>query len=135
MSSGERERSGVSVARVSSADAIGFDWGSIQWLVNRELAGDAEITFGYVEINPGSKNPRHLHPNCDEVLYVLEGELVHSVGEEIVELGPGTALLIPRNAAHDARNPGQVPARVVVAYSSGDRQTVQLEGAQDDAPR
>ena len=92
MSSGEREQSGAGVARVSSADAIGFDWGSIQWLVNRDLAGDAEITFGYVEINPGSKNPRHLHPNCDEVLYVLEGELVHSVGEEIVELGPGTAL-------------------------------------------
>jgi quercetin dioxygenase-like cupin family protein len=125
------EQPGARVTRVSSEDAIRFDWGSIQWLVNRELFAGAELTFGYVEIAPGSKNPRHLHPNCDEVLYVLDGRLEHSLGEEVVELEPGAALLIPQGVAHDARNPGPSPARVVVAYSSGDRQTIQLEGEQD----
>jgi quercetin dioxygenase-like cupin family protein len=127
-----RRDTGGHIARVSRTDATGFAWGSIQWLVSRELAEGADITFGYVEIEPGCKNPRHLHPNCDEVLYVLEGTLEHSIGDSVVELGPGAALLIPRNMAHDARNPAQVRARVVVAYSTGERQTVQLEDSQDD---
>ena len=127
--SAEHGETRPSVSRVSRADATTFDWGSIQWLVNDQLAADAEITFGYVEIDAGCKNPRHLHPNCDEVLYLLEGTLEHSLGDDVVELSPGDALLIPRNVPHDALNPGQAPARVVVAYSTGDRQTVMLEGA------
>ena len=126
MSRESRQR-GPDVVRVRRGDATAFAWGSIQWLVNEQLAPRAELTFGYVEIDPGCKNPRHLHPNCDEVLFVLEGRLEHSVGDDVVELGPGTALLIPKDVVHDARNPGDVPARVVVAYSSGDRQTVMLE--------
>ena len=126
--SAEHGEAGPSVSRVSREHAITFDWGSIQWLVNDQLAADAQITFGYVEIDAGGKNPRHLHPNCDEVLYVLEGTLEHSLGDDVVDLSPGDALLIPRNVPHDARNRGQASARVVVAYSTGDRQTVMLEG-------
>jgi mannose-6-phosphate isomerase-like protein (cupin superfamily) len=128
----DAEATGGNVRRVSADAADRFEWGSIQWLVNAELMPGSGLTFGFVEIAPGAKNPRHLHPNCDEVLYVLEGTLEHSLGDDVFELGPGAALLIPTNVGHDARNPGVDPARVVVAYSSGERQTVLLEEEQDD---
>lgn len=112
------------VARVDLEAAAEFGWGKIHWLVNRELSGNTEITFGIVEIAPGAKNPRHRHPNCDEVLYVMDGELEHGIGEDFVRLQPGTALLIPRDVPHDARNTGVVMARLVVSYSTGDRETV-----------
>jgi mannose-6-phosphate isomerase-like protein (cupin superfamily) len=51
----------------------------------------------------------------------------HSLDDELFELGPGASLLIPANVSHDAVNRGDVPVRVVVAYSTGDRQTVLLE--------
>lgn len=67
----EREFDGSGDRRVAVAteeDAMRFPWGSIVWLCSGELQADAETTFGYVEIRPGMKNPKHLHPNSDEVL-------------------------------------------------------------------
>jgi quercetin dioxygenase-like cupin family protein len=104
-----------------------FDWGSIEWLVSRELVPAAEMTFGYVEIHARRRNSRHLHPNCDEVLYLLEGLLDHTVGEDVVRLSPGRALHIPRGVPHQAENVGAETARMVVAYSAGDRETTIVE--------
>ncbi|HXF62207.1 MAG TPA: cupin domain-containing protein [Caldilineaceae bacterium] len=109
-----------------------FDWGAIQWLVSGDLMDGANITFGFVEIEPGRKNPRHYHPNSDEVLYLIEGELRHTVGENIYHLTAGTAIFIPQQAPHDAFNPGSKTARMVVAYPTGDRQMVPLEAGEDE---
>ena len=116
---------------VNRANANNFDWGSIQWLISGELFPGANITFGFVEIEPGHKNPRHYHPNSDEILYLLEGELEHSVGDEVFHLTPGTAIFIPQDAEHDARSTGEQTARMVVAYPTGDRQAVMLEAGGD----
>ncbi len=109
-----------------------FEWGSIQWLVSGDRMDNANITFGYVEIEPGHKNPRHYHPNSDEVLYLLAGELNHSLGDDILHLTAGTAIFIPQAMPHDAFNPGTETARMVVAYPTGDRQMVALEAGRDE---
>jgi quercetin dioxygenase-like cupin family protein len=102
-----------------------FDWGTIRWLISQRQIADSRLTFGVVQINPGTRNTRHYHPNCDEVLFVLEGELEHSLSDQVFQLTPGMAIHIPTGVPHDAVNRGSSVARVVVAYSSGDRQTVQ----------
>jgi quercetin dioxygenase-like cupin family protein len=114
----------IAVGEVDGRKATEYGWGSIQWLVNGELVSGAALTFGYVEIAAGSQNPRHRHPNCDEVLYLMEGELEHAVGADVARLTPGMAIFIPQDVEHEARNTGTVTARMVVAYSSGERQTV-----------
>lgn len=116
---------------LDAAKANRFDWGQIQWLVAGALNTGAGITFGHVEIKPGHKNPRHQHPNSDEVLYLIEGELLHSLGEAVVHMRAGDAFFIPRGVPHDARNPGAATARMVVAYPTGDRQMVPLEDGGD----
>ncbi|MGH2530684.1 MAG: cupin domain-containing protein, partial [Thermomicrobiales bacterium] len=83
-------------AMVGDANAHRFPWGSIQWLCSGDRLADAETTFGYVEIRPGQKNPKHLHPNSDEVLYLIDGELAHSLGDELHHLTAGMAIHIPR---------------------------------------
>lgn len=114
-----------------AADVLDFPWGRLCWLLNAERLPDARQTFGVCEILPGHKNPRHFHPNCDEVLYVLEGELDHTLGEAVYHLTPGALLHIPADTPHDARNTGAGTARVVIAYSAADRQTVFLEPGGD----
>lgn len=116
---------------VDAQAANAFDWGSIQWLCSNELHADAQLTFGYVQIEPGRKNPRHYHPNSSEVLFLIEGELDHSLGDEVVHLTPGMSIYIPQQVAHDAVNRGRVTARMVVAYPTGDRQIVMLEAGDD----
>lgn len=119
------------LSRIDQQKAAKFNWGSIQWLVNREMNKNCEMTFGHVVIMPGEKNVLHVHPNCDEVLWLIEGELDHSLGDESFRITPGMAIFIPRNAPHDAINKGAVPARMIVAYSSGDRQTIMLEEGEE----
>ncbi len=114
------------VAAVDSQAAEQFPWGSIQWLCSGKLMPDSGVTFGYVEINPGMSNPRHVHPNSDEVLYLVEGELDHSLGDEVYHLVPGTSIHIPAGVGHDAVNTGDRVARMVVAYPTGTRQIEML---------
>jgi quercetin dioxygenase-like cupin family protein len=70
----------------------------------------------------GACNPRHSHPNCDEVLYVLRGRLQHETGGEIVILEAGDTLAIPAGVAHQAVNIGTEEADTMVVYSSGRRE-------------
>lgn len=107
-------------------DTISFPWGRLHWLCTGERLPDARQTFGLAEILPGQKNPRHYHPNCDEVLYLLEGEIEHSLGQAVYRLTPGAMLHIPANVHHDARNVGPATAKMVIAYNVPDRQAVFL---------
>lgn len=118
----------VSVAR---DPASALPWGSMQWLCSGALFEDAQQTFGYVEIDPGAKNPKHYHPNSDEVLYLLAGELDHSLGEMVHHLQPGMAIHIPQGVAHDAINRGKAVARMLVAYPTPERQVVMCEAGQE----
>jgi quercetin dioxygenase-like cupin family protein len=115
------------VASVNEDDANQFKWGSIQWLCNGEMLDDAEQTVGFVQIQPGSNNPAHYHPNSDEVLYLVEGELDHSLGEEMFHLTPGMSIHIPRGVPHNAVNTSDVTARMVVSYPTQDRQAVFID--------
>ena len=45
---------------------------------------------------PGVGPPRHLHRSCDELFYVLEGEVLFLVGERQVTAQPGTLVFVPR---------------------------------------
>ena len=100
------------------------DWGTIEWLANRRLTPGAELTFGHVRLEPGASNPRHLHPNCHELLYVLEGAIDHELDGVTVRLEAGDLLHIPIGAPHQAHNRDDRPCVVVVTYSTEDRQTL-----------
>jgi quercetin dioxygenase-like cupin family protein len=104
-----------------------YGWGRIEWLCNARLVPGSALTVGLVEIAPGAKNARHLHPNCEEVLVVVEGELDHSVGDAVHHLRPGESIHIPAGVPHDARTTSATPARVLVAYSTGERETVVVD--------
>ena len=125
------DRTARSVIAVDSNDAQQFSWGLIQWLCSGEISQEAEMTFGYVEIDAGQKNPRHYHPNSDEVLYLMAGELHHSLNDTVHHLKPGMAIHIPRGVEHDAVNKTDQVARMVVAYPTQDRQVVMCEAGQE----
>lgn len=117
---------------VDSGAANRFPWGSIQWLCTGEAAPGGNLTVGYVQIDPGHKNPRHYHPNSSEVLFLIEGELDHSLGDETFHLAAQMSIFIPVGVEHDARNNGSRTALMVVAYPTGDRQAVMLESGRDE---
>lgn len=64
-------------------------WGTLRWVADHSRAEVAGLTLGRVTLNPGYCNPRHSHPNCDEVLHVLSGTMEHSVRGEVFVLRAG----------------------------------------------
>ena len=93
----------------------------IEWLIR----GAKELTLGRTTIAVGANNPLHRHPNCEEALYVLSGKINHKIaGTTDVVLSTGQAIVIPRDINHQAINIGSEPAVLLVAFSSGDRQTI-----------
>ena len=111
------------LVHVTEADRHDFPWGSITWLHSGAFSGSEELTLGEVIIKGGKPNPMHTHANCEEVLYLLEGELEHTCGdEEPYHMKPGSSICIQRGVPHNARCVSNVDARMVVAYSSAYRE-------------
>ena len=99
-------------------------WGRLVWMVAGRMGNSDTMTVGRCYIDPGQENPRHHHPNCDEVLHVLQGTIEHSAGDDIVEMGPGDTISIPTGVVHNARNIGTEQAVFVIVFSSADRQAI-----------
>ena len=109
---------------VNKGESLQFPWGAIKWLCNEEIDSQAEMTFGLVFLNVGEENPLHLHPNCEELLYILSGECNHRLGDDTIPMKAGTMIRIPRGVKHNAVNTGWQPVTMIVCYSAADRQTV-----------
>ncbi|TDC02058.1 cupin domain-containing protein [Nonomuraea longispora] len=99
-------------------------WGRLEWMVSGRLGNSATMTVGRCHIAPGQANPRHYHPNCDEVLHVLQGTIEHAAGDQRVAMGPGDTISIPAGVVHNATNVGDDEAVFVISFSSADRRTV-----------
>jgi quercetin dioxygenase-like cupin family protein len=48
----------------------------------------------------GAEAPLHVHHNEDEAFWVLEGELTFQVGDETINVSPGSFLFGPRDIPH-----------------------------------
>ncbi len=107
-----------------------FDWGSIKWGVTADRFPGALITVGEVVINPTKGHDIHTHPESDEVLHVIEGEGVQTVGESgEFAVTAGDSVYIPRGTEHSTFNTGWRQLRLIAIYSPGG-----AEVALQDAP-
>ena len=102
-------------------------WGTLQWICSEKLMPGAEQTVGLATTLPGKANPVHYHPNCEEVLYVISGQGVHSYDGRTIPLQAGMTIRIPANVKHNLANTGTDTLRTLISFSSGDRKTVFLE--------
>ena len=65
--------------------------------------GGEFIKVGIVTYEAGEVPPPHSHPNDEQWIYMLEGRLAHLLDDEIVTVGPGDLVHIPRNTVHGIR--------------------------------
>jgi uncharacterized cupin superfamily protein len=65
----------------------------------------------------GRKPPPHVHINCEEAFYVLDGEIEFSLGETTTVGRRDTFVLVPGGVAHTFANAGTTPARLLVIHS------------------
>jgi quercetin dioxygenase-like cupin family protein len=63
---------------------------------------DTHGQFALIEAvgRKGNVPPPHIHHREDEIFYVLEGEIVVSVGDRTIKGAPGTMIFLPRDVRH-----------------------------------
>ncbi|MEA3208417.1 MAG: hypothetical protein QOE70_1474 [Chthoniobacter sp.] len=67
--------------------------------------GDAEsLVFVRAHFDAGGSHPFHSHPEMDEIIYLLEGEMVQWVEKEKRNLKAGDSAYIPRGVIHGCYN-------------------------------
>jgi len=102
-----------------------FEWGNLTWFAGRSLGNSTEMTIGRCILKPGQSNPRHYHPNCTEILVVMQGNIEHTgPNGEKVKMSVGDTVTIPPNTWHQASNIGDSEAVLFIAFSSADRETI-----------
>jgi quercetin dioxygenase-like cupin family protein len=113
------------VLRASQAETAEFDWGRLFWYASGKLGNSEHMTVGKCVIKPGCGNPGHHHPDCEEILHVLSGKILHHVeAAEPVEMGPGDTIALPAGLSHSAKNVGDEDAVLAIAFSSAERHVV-----------
>ncbi len=106
----------------SAADAT--DFGSVQWAVREGHPVGAEQTIGLAIFDAGKSNVEHTHPNCEEIVYVMEGEVVHTLGDQTTVLRAGDLIVVPRDVPHHLINNSDAACKAMIIFSSPDRQFV-----------
>ena len=91
------------------------------WRATLATAAETGGSLGVVEMTtlPGAGPPVHIHRRTDEAFYVLEGEYVITLGEQVATIGPGGFVFIPRGAPHAFKNVGAAPGRLLDIKAPG----------------
>ena len=110
------------VRRNAGAKADATDFGSVQWVSREGNPPGAEMTVGVAVFDAGKSNVEHIHPNCEEVVYVVDGEVEHTLGEQTTVLRAGDLIVVPRNVPHRLINRSATAVRAFIVFSSPDRQ-------------
>lgn len=62
------------------------------------------FSVDYIEILPGAIEESVVHTQCDEWIYVLEGQLLFNLNDSVFLLKTGEFVNIPRNTIHGSVN-------------------------------
>ncbi len=84
------------------------------------IDGTQSASLGLFELTvpPGSNvPPPHSHTDNEEIVYVLEGTLRYSVGNDTRDLSPGQTMRTPKGSVHGFSNPFGSVARALITLA------------------
>lgn len=94
--------------------------------------GTTDTATVLMELDPGGVLPNH-RDSAEELLLVLEGRIVATVGPETATMGEGALAVVPSMVPHGFRNAGPGRARVLGYFSSATVVSTFLEPMGPDA--
>lgn len=89
------------------------DWGTLRWLSHPPATGARQLTVIDVGLAPGKGHDFHKHPDQEEVILVVAGQVEQWIDRDKRILGPGDSAFIPADVVHASFNVGDHPAKIV----------------------
>ncbi|HEX9038779.1 MAG TPA: cupin domain-containing protein [Ktedonobacterales bacterium] len=82
-----------------------------------ETGGRYSLTEFTMAPPPAPGPPPHIHEDADEAIYVLEGMLEMTVGDQRLTGSAGAVMLVPKGTLHALANAGSGPTRFLIILS------------------
>ena len=103
----------LKLGEVETTKALG---GTLKRMFNPDSAGTKHMTFSVGYFTPGEGLQAHIHPESEEIYYVVRGNGTVYLGEEKKPLpvDPDTAIYIPSGEIHGVKNTGE--DRLVICF-------------------
>lgn len=95
--------------------------GALRWrtLISGDRTPTDSLTVGIAELEPGEARPFRPHKHAQpEVYYILSGHGTVTISGADHRVRQGTAVFIPGNAEHGARNTGTELLRLLYVFPS-----------------
>lgn len=89
---------------------------------HRVKSDETNDVFSVIELvtQPGKGVALHVHENEDELVYLLQGEIEVTLGDQTMRAVPGVMALLPRGVPHGFTNVGDTPSIVIDTILPGD---------------
>lgn len=83
--------------------------------VHKVKSADTNNIFSVIQIitQPGKGVDLHVHEKEDELVYLLQGEIEVTLGDQTMLAVPGVTALLPRGIAHGFTNVGDTPSILI----------------------
>ncbi len=97
----------------TAVDREDLDWGTLGWVSRPPSTGAEQLTVIDVDLLPGKGHDFHKHPDQEEVIFVIAGEIEQWLEQEKQTLKPGDGVFIPKDVVHASFNVGDEPAKLL----------------------
>jgi len=86
-------------------------------LLDTTRDGRGFLSLAMETLSPGQRNIPHWHAELEEIYYILAGQGLMKIGEEVRSVRAGDTILVPRDQVHCLRNAGDVDLRLLCPVS------------------
>ena len=90
-----------------------LEWGSLAWFSSPDASNAKDLVVLEVTLSPAGGHNFHKHPNQEEVIYVVEGEIEQWVDRGKRILRPGDSAFIGADVVHASFNVGDRRAKLL----------------------
>lgn len=97
----------------AEAEREQLEWGVLGWLSRPTATGAKQLVVIEVELMPGFGHNFHKHPDQEETIYVIEGEIEQWLEKNSRNLEPGDSVFIGANVVHASFNVSDKPAKLL----------------------
>jgi len=99
-----------------------------QWFSRPDITGSEDLIVVQVEVGPGEGHPFHMHPDMDEVIYIVSGCAEQWLEQESKVLQAGESVFVSKKMVHATFNGGDEPLVFLAILGPG----ADLEGSMVD---
>jgi len=112
----------------SSSRIEEFEWGRMEWLADHGSHPGLDASLAKMVLRGERASPCHRHDTCAEIVHIISGAVTLNIdGHDPRHMNAGTTAVVPMNVAHWFVNASQNEVELMITYTSGERDYVEVD--------